>query len=132
MNTKALRVKEFLLRKVLIMIGLVFGFGSISFLTMCAKYGDIAEVPGRINGKVTSSSTGVAIENIKISIKESAVSVKTNVTGNYSFNLVFPAQYTIEAKDIDSTENGEFKPLSKTIQLNPNEVQSCDFVLIPK
>jgi hypothetical protein len=132
MNNAILKLKDFLIQKILKLIGFVFGFGSISFLTMCAKYGDIANISGTIKGKVTSSATGEKIENIEIEIKEYSVKVKTDISGNYLVDLLEPQTYTVEAKDIDGTLNGEFQNASKTVVLNPEEILNCDFVLNPK
>jgi hypothetical protein len=132
MNHKILKIKAFLLRKMLKFIGFVFGFGSISFLTMCAKYGDIANYYGTIKGKVTSSVTGEIIKNIEIDVKENSILVTTDDLGNYLVDRLEPQTYTVEAKDIDGTLNGDFKNASKTIILNPEEIVNCDFVLDPK
>jgi len=132
MKNTIIRVKDFFLRKILKAVGLIFGFGSISFLTMCAKYGDIADISGTIKGKVTSSSTGESIQSIEITIKENAVVLKTDNMGNYIFDYLQPQIYTIEARDIDGVENGEFQNSLKSIDLNPNEIINCDFALNPK
>lgn len=132
MKNTLIRVKVFFLRKILKIVGFVFGFGSISFLTMCAKYGDIADISGTILGKVTSSSTGESIQNIEITVKESNAVLQTDILGSYVFNCLEPQSYTIEAKDIDGEENGEFQTSIKTINLNPNEIVNCNFVLNPK
>jgi putative lipoprotein (rSAM/lipoprotein system) len=102
---------------------------------MCCKYGDIADVSGTIKGKVTSSSSGDVIKNIEISIKENSITINTINTdnsGNYVIEYLEPQQYTIEAKDIDGTLNGEFQNSVKTVELLPNELEDCNFVLIPK
>jgi len=135
MKNRIVRVKDYLLRKSLKIAGFAFGFGSISLLTMCAKYGDLADVSGTIKGKVTSSSSGDAIKNIEISIKENSITINTINTdnsGNYVVEYLEPRQYTIEAKDIDGTENGEFQNSVKTVELLPNELEDCNFVLNPK
>jgi putative lipoprotein (rSAM/lipoprotein system) len=132
MKNQRIRLKNYLLRKILKNTGFVFGFGSISLLTMCAKYGDIADISGTIKGKVSSSSSGEAIKNIEISIKEISRTIKTDNSGNYVVEYLEPQQYTVEAKDIDGTDNGEFQNSAKTVELSPNEVENCDFVLIPK
>jgi hypothetical protein len=56
MKNRIVRVKDYLLRKSLKIAGFAFGFGSISLLTMCAKYGDIANVSGTIKGKQKSKN----------------------------------------------------------------------------
>ncbi len=135
LKNRIVRVKDYLLRKSLKIAGFAFGFGSISLLTMCAKYGDLADVSGTIKGKVTSSSSGDAIKNIEISIKENSITINTINTdnsGNYVVEYLEPRQYTIEAKDIDGTENGEFQNSVKTVELLPNELENCNFVLNPK
>jgi putative lipoprotein (rSAM/lipoprotein system) len=131
-NENIVRVKSYFIRKMLRLVGLIFGFGSISFLTMCAKYGDIYDSSGRISGKVTSSKTGEAIKNIEITLKEEQVATKSDQDGNFGINGVSPMQYTVEAKDIDSTQNGEYQTSAKTIQLNASEDKNCDFSLDPK
>ena len=131
-NKNSIRVKDYFLRKMLRIIGLIFGFGSISFLTMCAKYGDIYDSSGRISGKVTSAKTGEAIKNIEITLKEEQIVTKTDQDGNFGINPVYPMQYTVEAKDIDSTQNGEYQTSTKTIELNASEDKICDFSLDPK
>jgi putative lipoprotein (rSAM/lipoprotein system) len=135
MKNRIIRVKDYLLRKFLKIAGFAFGFSSISLLTMCCKYGDIADVSGTIKGKVTSSSSGDVIKNIEISIKENSITINTINTdnsGNYVIEYLEPQQYTIEAKDIDGTLNGEFQNSVKTVELLPNELEDCNFVLIPK
>ena len=131
-NKNIIRVKSYFLRKILIIIGFIFGFGSISFLTMCAKYGDIYDSSGRISGKLTSSKTGEAIKNIEITLKEKQVVTKSDQDGNFGINQVYPNLYTVEAKDIDSTQNGEYQTSAKTIQINASEDKNCDFSLDPK
>jgi putative lipoprotein (rSAM/lipoprotein system) len=132
MKNHGIRVKAFLLRKALSLAGYLFGFGSISLLTMCAKYGVITDVSGSVKGKVSSLSSGMAIKNIEISIKEIPVAVKTDADGNYVIGQLAPQQYTIEARDVDGAENGEFQDSVKTIELLPDELESCDFALRPK
>lgn len=132
MNNQRIRLKNYLLSKILKNTGFIFGFGSISLLTMCAKYGDIADISGTIKGKVSSSGSGEAIKNIEISIKENSRAIKTDSSGNYVIEYLDPQLYTVEAKDIDGAENGEFQNSAKTVELSLNEVESCDFVLIPK
>jgi len=132
MKNTIIRAKDFFLRKLIKTFGLIFGFGSISFITMCAKYGDIADITGAIKGKVTSSSTGESIQNIEITVKEREVVIKTDNTGNYLIDYLQPQLYPIVAKDIDGSENGEFINSIKTISLNQNETINCDFVLNPK
>ncbi len=132
MKNNGIRVKAFLLQKTLRLAGFVFGFGSISLLTMCAKYGVITDVSGTVKGKVSSLSSGKAIKNIEISLKEIPVTVKTDIDGNYVIEQLAPQQYTIEARDIDGAENGEFQDSVKTIELLPEELENCDFVLRPK
>ncbi|MCX6301712.1 MAG: radical SAM-associated putative lipoprotein [Bacteroidia bacterium] len=132
MKNQKIRVKDYLLRKILKNAGFAFGFGSISLLTMCCKYGDIADITGTIKGKVTSSGSGEAIKDIEISIKENSRTIKTDNTGNYVVEYLEPQQYTVEAKDIDGADNGEFQNSTKTVELLPNELENCDFVLNPK
>ncbi len=132
MKTITLRAKAYFFGRLLKVVGIVFGFGSITFLTMCAKYGYIAEANGRISGKVTSAETGAVIKDIEITIKEWAIVTKTDTNGLFQINDIVPTQLTIEAKDIDSTQNGEFQNSVKTVQVNPNESKTCDFALTPK
>ena len=131
-NKNVIRVKAYFLRKMLRLVGLIFGFGSISFLTMCAKYGDIYESSGRISGKVTSSKTGEAIKNIEITLKEKQIVTKTDQDGNFAISQVYPMLYTVEAQDIDSVLNGEYQTSAKTIHLIASEDKNCDFSLDPK
>jgi putative lipoprotein (rSAM/lipoprotein system) len=132
MKNHGIRVKVFLLRKALKLSGFVFGFGSISLLTMCAKYGVITDVSGTVKGKVSSLSSGMAIKDIEISVKEIPVTVKTDADGNYVIGQLAPQQYIIEARDVDGAENGEFQDSVKTIELLPDELENCDFALKPK
>jgi len=131
MKNRIIRVKDYLLRKILKIAGLAFGFGSISFMTMCAKYGLIVDL-GTIKGKVTSSQTGEIIKNIEINIKENAIVLRTDDNGNYSAPYLEPQEYTVEAKDTDGTNNGEFQNSVKTVELKPNDLVTCDFALDPK
>jgi len=132
MKNNITRIKAYFLSRTLKVVGIIFGFGSISFMTMCAKYGDITDFYGTIKGKVTSSATGETIENIEINIKVISISAKTNNLGNYFVKYLPPDTYTIEAKDIDGAANGEFQNAAKTLTLNPEELVDCDFVLNPK
>ena len=132
MKNRIIRVKDYLLRKFLKIAGFAFGFGSISLLTMCCKYGDIADISGTIKGKVTSSNSGEAIKNIEISIKENSRTIKTDNSGNYVVEYLEPHQYTVEARDTDGADNGEFQNSVKAVELNSNELLDCDFVLNPK
>jgi hypothetical protein len=132
MKNITLRVKAYFLGRLLKLAGIIFGFGSITFLTMCAKYGYIAEANGRISGKVTSAETGAVIKDIEISIKERAIIATTDTNGFFQINDLEPIEFIIEAKDIDSTQNGEFQNSVKTVLVSPNESKTCDFALNPK
>ena len=131
MKNRIIRVKDYLLRKILKIAGLTFGFGSISLMTMCAKYGVIVDT-GTIKGKVTSSQTGETIKNIEINIKENSIVLRTDDNGNYVVEYLQPKQYTVEAKDTDGTNNGEFQNSVKTVELKPDDLINCDFALDPK
>jgi len=131
MKNRIIRVKDYLLKKILKIAGLTFGFGSISLMTMCAKYGLIAD-SGTIKGKVTSSQTGETIKKIEININASALVLRTDDNGNFIAKYLEPKQYTVEAKDTDGTDNGEFQNSVKTVELKPDDLINCDFALDPK
>jgi len=130
MGVNTLKIKDFLLRKVLKIIGTIFGFGTISLFMMC-KYGDFIEY-SRIKGKVSSSKSGEAISNIQISVINNYDTVRTNATGEYEINNIFPGETVVKAVDIDGVENGEFQTSEKTIHLNSSTTINCDFILDPK
>jgi len=130
MKNHMTRIKAYLLRKALKIVGIIFGFGSISFFIMC-KYGDFIEYT-RIKGKVSSLKSGQAIPNIQVTIKNHYDTVRTDATGEYQLDHIFPNEIHIKAEDIDGLENGEFQILEKTLSVNPSQTVNCDFALDPK
>ena len=70
-----------------------------------------------VNGKVTSSSSGQEIENIKIKLRRD--STKTDSQGNYQIETgEFPdgETFNIEFIDADSTDNGEYQSLDTIVE----------------
>jgi hypothetical protein len=130
MEVNTLKIKDFLLRKVLKITGTIFGFGTISLFIMC-KYGDFIEY-ARIKGKASSSKSGEAISNIQISVMNNYDTVQTNAIGEYEISYILPGETVIKAVDIDGAENGEFQTSEKTIHLNSSTTLECDFILDPK
>lgn len=70
-----------------------------------------------VNGKVSSSSSGQEIENIKIKLRRD--STKTDQQGNYQIQTSeFPDGdiFKIEFIDADSIENGEYQNLDTIVE----------------
>jgi len=128
MDNPTLRIKDFILRKVLKITGTVLGFGTISLLMMC-KYGTIEEYEAEIHGKVTSSKSGEAISNIQISATNNYDTVRTNASGEYKIYISKGGEIIIKAIDIDGIENGEFQTSEKLYDFSS---EICDIKLDPK
>jgi putative lipoprotein (rSAM/lipoprotein system) len=96
-----------------------------------------------INGKVMDSSTSNAIEGIRVSLLQNNATVQTNtsqINGEYSFVINYGTQppnpvnqsYTIEADDIDGTNNGSYNSTSTNINIDTSSIISTNIDIYMK
>jgi putative lipoprotein (rSAM/lipoprotein system) len=118
--TKVRRTYFNIYNKVLGLILAVLGFS-----TACKHGGEEYGVPTatfRISGQVTADSTQNAISNIQVSSDYDTV--YTDDSGNYTIELEeYPDDqtFTVEFKDVDGVENGEYETLDTIVEFKDPE-----------
>ncbi len=59
-----------------------------------------------LEGSVTSKTTGLPIEGIKVNVKETGQSQTTNSEGKFSLYAPWMESMTLQFQDVDGNENG--------------------------
>ena len=81
-----------------------------------------------VNGKVESSENNAALENIQVIMQSDTV--RTDENGNYQITdkWGFPVDqtYTIQFRDIDDIENGEFENLDTIVEFKDSQFTDGD------
>jgi len=91
------------------------GAATISLLFQACYGMPMDEESVTIQGKV-SSKTDIPIPGIKVSVESS--DHFSNENGNFFIYLPKQESYKLQFEDVDGPENGSYKPLIKTVNLN--------------
>jgi hypothetical protein len=104
-------------RRVLRRIYQGLGAATISLLFQACYGTPMDDKSVAIQGKVSSKTDIPApIRGIKVSVESS--DYFTNESGDFFFYLPKQESYKLQFEDVDGPENGSYKPLIKTINLN--------------
>jgi hypothetical protein len=75
-----------------------------------------------IEGQVKSKTTGLPIQNIKVSVDGTMQYENTNVEGKFSFYTEVGKSYQVKFEDVDLVQNGAFGNKDTIVTIQNNKV----------